>query len=158
MDRYYRFDLTAAGGTPPYRWSFVTGSMPPGLGISSSGVIDGVPSRAGSFAISVQVIDSFGGIASRWLTVNITANNNPGAFPVITRVKVKKAKKLFVYGSAFTQDCVIILNGVVLPPRSLTREDNLDRLMYKGSIPLGATGTNTLYVQNNNNRSAGYFF
>jgi hypothetical protein len=47
---------------------------------------------------------------------------------------------------------------VVLPPRSLTREGNLDRLMYKGSIPLGATGTNALYVQNNNNRSAGYFF
>lgn len=158
IDRYYRFDLAASGGTPPYRWNFVTGSMPPGLNLSSTGVIDGVPTRTGSFAISVQVIDTSGGNSSRWLTVNIGANNDPGSFPVITRVKIKKSKKLFVYGSAFTQDSVIILNGVVLPPLSLTREGSLDRLMYKGSIPLGATGTNALYVQNNNNRSAGYFF
>jgi matrixin/putative Ig domain-containing protein len=158
IDRYYRFDLAASGGSPPYRWNFVTGSMPPGVNLSSSGVIDGVPTRAGSFAISVQVSDSSSGVASRWLTVTITANNDPGSFPVVTRVKVKKSRKVFVYGSAFTQDCVIILNGVVLPPRSLTREGSLDRLMYKGSIPLGAAGTNALYVQNNNNRSAGYFF
>ncbi|HEX5735122.1 MAG TPA: matrixin family metalloprotease [Blastocatellia bacterium] len=157
IDRFYRFDLTASGGAPPYRWHFITGSMPPGLNLSSSGVIDGVPTRTGSFAINVQVIDSSSGNASRWMTLNIGANNS-GAFPVITRVKIKRSKKLFVYGSAFTQDSVIILNGVVLPPRSLTREGNLDRLMYKGSIPLGATGTNALYVQNNNNRSAGFFF
>lgn len=158
IDRYYRFDLAASGGSPPYRWNFLTGSMPPGVNLSSSGVIEGVPTRAGSFAISVQVSDSSSGVASRWLTVHITANDDPGSSPVVTRVKVKKSRKLFVYGSAFTQDCVIILNGVVLPPRSLTREGSLDRLMYKGSIPLGAAGTNALYVQDNNDRSAGYFF
>lgn len=132
--------------------------MPPGLNLAQSGVIDGVPGRTGSFAISVQVVDSTGsGIASRWLTFNISTNNNSGLFPVIIRVKAK-TKKLFVYGNAFTPDSIIILNGVVLTPKSLTREGDADRLLYKGSINLGAPGTNALYVQNSNNRSAGFFF
>jgi hypothetical protein len=160
LNSYYRFDLSASGGAPPYRWSMIGGSMPSGLNLAQSGVIDGVPGRTGSFAISVQVVDSTGsinGIASRSLTFNISANNNPGQFPVITRVKAK-AKKLLVYGNAFTQDCIIILNGIVLTPKSLTREGNVDLLKYKGSIPVGAPGTNTLFVQNSSNRSAGFFF
>jgi hypothetical protein len=161
MSRYYRFDLTASGGTPPYRWSFAGGSIPSGLNLSQSGVIDGVPTRAGSYTFSVQVLDNAGGstgIASRWLSMNISAGGNQSLFPVITRVKIKKSKKLFVYGSAFSPDCIIILNGFVLTPKSLTRESDSDRLMYKGSIPVGAAGTNTLYVQNNSNRSAAFFF
>ena len=90
--------------------------------------------------------------------MTVTSGSNQGSSPVITRVKIKKSKKLFVYGTSFTTDCIIILNGFVLPPKSLTREGGVDRLLYKGSIPVGAAGTNTIFVQNNSNRSAAFFF
>ncbi|MDO9535530.1 MAG: Ig domain-containing protein [Bacillota bacterium] len=36
----YSTSLTASGGRTPYTWSWVSGSLPPGLSLSSSGVVD----------------------------------------------------------------------------------------------------------------------
>ena len=161
VSRYYRVDMTASGGTPPYRWSFAGGSIPPGLNLSTSGILDGIPTRAGSYSFSVQVLDNSGastGVASRSYSMTVSAGTSQGVVPAISRVKIKKSKKLLVYGSSFSTDCLIILNGFVLTPNSLTRDSGTDRLLYKGSIPLGASGTNTIFVQNNIGRSAAFFF
>jgi hypothetical protein len=57
----YRDQLTAAGGTTPYRWK-KTAALPNGLKLSSSGVISGTPNARrvapGSYPVSVQVRDS----------------------------------------------------------------------------------------------------
>ena len=48
------------GGVPPYNFSATASSLPPGLSLSSSGVVSGVPSSAGSFNFSFTVNDSVG--------------------------------------------------------------------------------------------------
>ena len=47
VGQYYSVPLTASGGTPPYTFSFVTdaGNVPPGLTISSNGIISGTPTQ-----------------------------------------------------------------------------------------------------------------
>jgi hypothetical protein len=50
--------LTALGGTPPYTWSLVSGSLPAGLSLSTSGVISGTPTAAGTSSFTAQVADS----------------------------------------------------------------------------------------------------
>jgi len=54
------FTLQASFGTPPYKWSLVsgTGSLPTGLTLSSSGVISGMPTTVGTSTFTVQVQDS----------------------------------------------------------------------------------------------------
>jgi hypothetical protein len=55
----YSQTLAASGGTKPYTWSLLSGSLPVGLGLNgSSGVISGTPIVAGTFGFSVQVTDS----------------------------------------------------------------------------------------------------
>jgi len=54
----YSATLTASGGTSPYIWSVVSGSLPAGLSLSSTGVISGAPTTTGTSAFSVQVKDS----------------------------------------------------------------------------------------------------
>lgn len=39
----YSFALTTSGGTPPVQWVLISGSLPPGLSLSSSGVLTGTP-------------------------------------------------------------------------------------------------------------------
>jgi YVTN family beta-propeller protein len=54
--------LQAAGGTPPYAWSIVSVSLPPGLSLNSAtGTISGTPTTAGnsSFSVSVKDANSF---------------------------------------------------------------------------------------------------
>jgi len=55
----YSQTLQAAGGTTPYTWSVVAGSLPPGLALDpASGVISGTPTATGTFAFTAQVQDS----------------------------------------------------------------------------------------------------
>ncbi|MFB3828392.1 MAG: beta strand repeat-containing protein [Bryobacteraceae bacterium] len=67
----YSQGLSASGGEPPYGWS-ATG-LPPGLSLNSNGTITGKPTKAGVYAVSVQVSDSGGRSASRNYSLEIVA-------------------------------------------------------------------------------------
>jgi Putative Ig domain/Fibronectin type III domain len=54
----YSFQLLFVGGVPPRTWTTGTGTMPPGLSLSSSGVISGKPTQVGTFTFSVRLTDS----------------------------------------------------------------------------------------------------
>jgi hypothetical protein len=55
----YNMDLQATGATPPYVWTLASSStLPPGLSLSSSGTISGVPTQAGDFTFTIEVSDS----------------------------------------------------------------------------------------------------
>lgn len=70
----YSQTLMASGGTPPYTWSILTGSLPGGLSLTpSTGVISGTPTAAGTFSFTAQVTDAdeAGATASRAFTLTI---------------------------------------------------------------------------------------
>jgi len=50
----------ASGGSPPYEWSVVSGSLPTGLVLTPDGFIEGSLEGSGRFQASVQVTDSAG--------------------------------------------------------------------------------------------------
>ena len=51
--------LTAYSGSPPYSWSLVSGSMPPGLTLDGAhGTIIGTPTQLGSYNLTFQVTDA----------------------------------------------------------------------------------------------------
>lgn len=54
----YSQQLTASGGTGLYTWSLVSGALPPGVTLSSTGVISGRPTSVGQFTFTIQVVDS----------------------------------------------------------------------------------------------------
>ncbi|MGH9642488.1 MAG: putative Ig domain-containing protein [Terriglobales bacterium] len=57
----YSSALVATGGVPPYTFSIITGSLPPGLTLNTStGAITGTPTQAGTFNFTAQVVDSTG--------------------------------------------------------------------------------------------------
>jgi len=43
----YLNPLIAGGGAPPYAWVVVTGTVPPGLALTTSGALQGVANRTG---------------------------------------------------------------------------------------------------------------
>ncbi|HEU5268540.1 MAG TPA: putative Ig domain-containing protein [Jatrophihabitans sp.] len=61
--------LSASGGTSPYTWS-ATG-LPPGLSISSSGLISGTPSTSGSYSVTATARDATGATGSATFTWTI---------------------------------------------------------------------------------------
>ena len=72
----YNQALAATGGTPPYTWSIISGSLPAGLSLNAAtGVISGTPTTVGTSNFSVQVRDNVGTTTSKALTLTITAAN-----------------------------------------------------------------------------------
>jgi hypothetical protein len=65
--------LMATGGEPPYSWVIISGSLPPGLTLSDTGVISGTPPppAAGVYAFTVQVTDALMNTASKPLGILI---------------------------------------------------------------------------------------
>jgi hypothetical protein len=160
IGRVYKQALSAVGGTLPYRWSIVGGEMPPGLSLSPNGVLEGTPTKAGIYSIGVLVVDATSrGLDSKRVSLTVVgAGGNPSSFPIINRIKVKGSKKLWVYGENFRSDSLIILNGVAHSPKSFTQDSAGGQLFSKGKLNLGPEGSNLLFVQNTDNRSAAFFF
>lgn len=54
----YSYQIQAAGGEAPYGFSITSGTLPPGLGLTASGLISGTPTASGFFNFTVNVNDS----------------------------------------------------------------------------------------------------
>ena len=67
----YSQALTATQGNGGYSWSILSGSLPPGLVMSSAGVISGTPTSqsAATYGFVVRVVDGFGCVATRPLSL-----------------------------------------------------------------------------------------
>jgi hypothetical protein len=66
----YETGLFPLGGVPPWSWSFVSGSLPPGLSVQASpGHVAGTPTTAGTFTFTVQVADSASNVVTGQFTI-----------------------------------------------------------------------------------------
>jgi fibronectin type 3 domain-containing protein len=74
----YSQTLTASGGTGPYHFALASGTLPPGLTLSTSGVLSGTPTSASgspySFTISATDANSNAGTQSYTVTIFYPAN------------------------------------------------------------------------------------
>ncbi|MDX1253451.1 MAG: putative Ig domain-containing protein [Gammaproteobacteria bacterium] len=58
LNSAFSHTLTATGGTAPYSWKMISGSLPPGLALSTAGLISGTPSSTGVFNFTYQATDA----------------------------------------------------------------------------------------------------
>lgn len=64
--------LSANGGLAPYSWALAGGSsLPPGLSLSSGGVISGTPTSPGTFAFTVNATDARSRLTTKTLSIAV---------------------------------------------------------------------------------------
>lgn len=99
----YLHQFGASGGTPPYTFAIIAGSLPPGLTMNAAGLVTGTPTTAGSYMFTVQVTDSLGatGTVSCTITIGTTPPNPTDTQFFLTHVVVGlKPARLPIRGSA----------------------------------------------------------
>lgn len=78
--------LIANGGTPPYTWSVISGTLPSGLSLLNyfgATMVSGIPDTIGTSTFTIQVKDAAGVIATQLYNVNIAGC---GLIPVINSI------------------------------------------------------------------------
>lgn len=98
VGNYYQAALSAAGGTPSYRWS--GSGLPDGLTISSAGLLSGTPTTAGASTVTAQVSDSDGNVAFQALSLSVTA----AKLRIVTPLPLAVAEVSVAYSAAFQSD------------------------------------------------------
>jgi hypothetical protein len=128
--------LVAAGGTPPYTWALVSGSLPAGLTLSTSGVVSGTPTAAASPAFTVRVTDS----ASNTATANVTIAISPVSLASVTCAPSRLSSRESI--------CTVALSGPAPPGVTIALSAQATSLSMPASvtIPPGAVSVNFTVV------------
>lgn len=71
--------LESVGGTGPYSYSLLSGSLPPGLSLAS-GIISGTPTAAGTYTFTIEVTDANGAVDSTTFQIVIAAPAGGGNY------------------------------------------------------------------------------
>ena len=84
--------LGVEGGTAPFTWSVVSGTLPPGLSMDpATGAITGIPTAVGTFDFIVQVVDS--SQPNLTATTPQTITINPGCPPPPPRLPPRRPSR-----------------------------------------------------------------
>jgi hypothetical protein len=145
----YSYQLQAAYGTPPYKWSLVSGTMPPGLNPpTSSGIITGTPTAVGSSTFNIEVTDSATPNPATYppnglgfaVTINVTeANVNPqlnGNYAFLVSGYDGSGKSFMTAGS-FLADSGSITDGLMDTNDGGTVQPPIG---FSGTYSIGANG------------------
>jgi len=73
ISRSYNQTISASGGTSPYTFAVISGTLPTGLSLGSSGNITGTTSGTGTFYFTIQATDASGYTGSQAYSVTISA-------------------------------------------------------------------------------------
>ena len=142
--------LAASGGSAPYTWTLVSGSLPPGLTLSGSGAINGTPTAAGTYSPYVRVAGSDGALsASSPVSIVISATSQDfgitipsGDQSIISGGAINYANYLItlVPQSGFQGPVAITWTA---SPATLTSQNVT---LSSNSLPVGAGWSTTMIV------------
>jgi hypothetical protein len=81
---YPTITFTASGGVSPYTWSPTPGStLPPGLTLSSAGVLSGIATTPATYSFSVQVTDGTLTKTAKAFSMTIASASSAGGAVVV---------------------------------------------------------------------------
>ncbi len=152
--------LVASGGTAPYSYSVVAGSLPTGLALSAGGLLSGTPTVPGAFSFTVRATDAAISPActgTRVFSGTVTCPTITVTPPVLTTASVganftrnftsSKAGSTFTLASGTLPNGVTLSNaGVLSGTPTVSGSFPITVTATVGTVPNTCSGTSATYT------------
>jgi hypothetical protein len=155
----YQQALTVSAGTQPYTFSVVQGALPAGLSLHSrSGIISGIPTQAGSFTVTLQVVDTVGRSSAQTYTIVVAPaavlplTLSPSALPA-GAVGVPYQAVISAQGGTGSGYTYAIISGALPPGLSL----NAFGVISGTPVALGSTTFTIIALDSGGNTGSATF-
>ena len=79
----YAQQLTAAGGTAPYRYTVTAGALPTGINLGQDGRLSGSPSATGAFGFTITATDALGFTGQHAYALTVASRPDPSQDPEV---------------------------------------------------------------------------
>jgi uncharacterized protein (TIGR03437 family) len=120
---WHALAASKAGSQVPANWKLVEGGLPPGLRLSTSGLIDGVPTQVGTWGFTVEASAANRDAASAALWIHVTEAGSP-------RLTAPLSSASYRGGMAAPGELLVLFgNGMSIAPLLLTAP------IREGAIP-----------------------
>ena len=128
----YSATLEAGGGTLPYTWSIVSGALPVGLGLSSTGIISGIPLAARTYSFSVRADDSASHYCTMSISIQVNSNTLADNLTTIQTLLISKS------------DNLTLVNGRLIANQELASADGRMKLKLEAGTVINLQGQSYL--------------
>lgn len=118
----------------PFTWTVHSGTLPPGLSLSSAGAITGTPTAAGTFNFTMKVVDATGLTATQPQTITIA----PGCAPPPTHQSTVEVVKAWV-GAPSTTTIFVDADGHAPYDASVVADTNGATTSFKYPVSTSVT-------------------
>ena len=132
----YNQAITASGGVSPYTFAITAGGLPPGLALSTDGIISGTPTAAGTYTFSITATDANGCNGSQPYTCVVANGTSPGGCMQVGQAQVC-ADTFTDSTGGWTAQGHVKINGFLQTDGALTYNSTTQSL----------SGNDGLYVQ-----------
>ncbi|WP_176140814.1 putative Ig domain-containing protein [Pseudoxanthomonas indica] len=146
VNSFYSQTFTGSGGSAPYSYQY-TGTLPAGVGLSSTGVLSGLPTEAGTFSFTLVATDSNATIGAQAYLLVV---DPPTTF--LNPVSLSNATVGVPYGESITASGGIapysfhVSGGSFPPGLTLSSSGNLTGMPTAGgtyTFTISANGSST---------------
>jgi hypothetical protein len=158
----YSQTLTASGGSTPYVWALTPGSgaLPPGISLSSSGVLSGTPTAQGDYFFSIRVTDALSATVQRVFSLSAGAPG-PARNGVLSQVASGGGWKTSVYLVNTSTTAVPVTvkfwsnsGGALMLPLSVTQA-GATHVTTDSSVSATVARNSTLLIESDSGASVG---
>ena len=128
----------------PFTWTVDSGTLPPGLSLSSGGAITGTPTAPGTYNFTMKLVDSTGLTATQAQTITIASGGcAPAENPSITIKKSPSSQTVARGGTATFHITVTNTGNVTLTSVSVSDPNSANCNRALGTLAAGASTTYT---------------
>ena len=132
----YIQSLAATGGMAPYSWTKVAGDLPPGITLSSTGILSGTAGGVGPYEFIAQVTDRDGTAVTKLLTINVNTDVITSSPVIYTEANGATVSSLSfggrLVGDTETRTLLLKNNGAV--PITITGVTSSDPSIFPANV------------------------